>query len=168
MDADDTLDAGLFSAVFGQDIAQYQNAAQQYKDTSQQMQNQLQNAGMANSSGMFVIGGGAGGGGNGGGHYTVGWTDPRGVFGAGGSGGNSSMPPPLKTVTDINHPAMQPSLDVIENLWLVKYGDGWIKKETVLDDFYQVAAQRLANAHRMERHMDQNFITEHFRLICKS
>ena len=91
--------------------------------------------------------------------HTFGWTDPRGGFG-------KSNPPPLKPVTDINHPAMQPSLDIIENLWLVKYGDGWIKKETVLDDFYRVAAQRLANANRMER--DQNFTTEYFRLICKS
>ena len=128
-------------------------------DDTMQMQ-QMQNAGMVNSSsGTFVIGGGGGGSG---GRYALGWSDPREVF------GNSSMSPPLKPVTDINHPAMQPSLDVIENLWLVKYGDGWIQKETVLDDFYQVAAQRLANAHRMERHMDQNFITEYFRLICKS
>jgi len=51
---------------------------------------------------------------------------------------------------DIDHEAMQASLETLRNLWLAAYSNQWVRNSE-LDGFHYIAAHRLHKAHKMER-----------------
>jgi hypothetical protein len=50
-------------------------------------------------------------------------------------------------------PAWQASISTLENTWLAKFGSQWVDGALIENDlFFSVAAERLAHAHKIERH----------------
>lgn len=51
---------------------------------------------------------------------------------------------------DVDHEAMQADLTTLKNLWVVSYGNHWVRNGG-LEPFYYIAAHRLHKAGRMEK-----------------
>jgi hypothetical protein len=106
--------------------------------------------------------------------YQQGWTDPSGMFGAGGPstlGGTgigqqnwapspSQMIQPIprdfrqvQTTSDLDHAVFKTPVEDLVNIWLAKFGNDWVDKTEVLnDEFFEWAAMRLRNVGRLEEH----------------
>lgn len=81
--------------------------------------------------------------------YSHGWTDPRSVY-----GGRSY---PAFDVSDPHNEHYAPDMhdaatDVLENLWLVKFGDNSVKRDALVEAApeYRYIAHRLWKAKRLE------------------
>ena len=120
-------------------LSPYQNATQFDAQTA---------LGAMNTQGMgnvFYTGGGGGGGGT------------LGV--AMGGIQSQPLPPP-----DLESGAWAAAISELENLWLVKFGSKWVHAPE-LDEFYQVACERLIKVKKMESHHITSISTPVYRII---
>ena len=79
-----------------------------------------------------------------------------------GNGGNKQfepLPPP-----DLEAGAWAAAISELENLWLVKFGSKWVHAPE-LDEFYQVACERLIKVKKMESHHITSISTPVYRII---
>jgi hypothetical protein len=92
------------------------------------------------------------------------------VFYGGGGGGGSlgvamgggqfnPLPAP-----DLEAGAWAAAISELENLWLVKFGSKWVHAPE-LDEFYQVACERLIKVKKMESHHITSISTPVYRII---
>jgi hypothetical protein len=119
-------------------VSPYQNA---------QGMGQAQTAlGAMNTQGMGGVFYGGGGGG--------------GVLGVAMGGGQfNPLPAP-----DLEAGAWAAAISELENLWLVKFGSKWVHAPE-LDEFYQVACERLIKVKKMESHHITSISTPVYRII---
>jgi hypothetical protein len=93
-----------------------------------------------------------------------------GVFYGGGGGGGvlgvamgggqfNPLPAP-----DLEAGAWAAAISELENLWLVKFGSKWVHAPE-LDEFYQVACERLIKVKKMESHHITSISTPVYRII---
>lgn len=55
---------------------------------------------------------------------------------------------------DLDHEAAKVSLNVLSDMWVIRWQDKWVTKEQLVeDDFWRIAYVRLDNVNRLERHM---------------
>jgi hypothetical protein len=90
-------------------------------------------------------------------------------YGGGGSGGSlgvamgggqfNPLPSP-----DLESGAWAAAISELENLWLVKFGSKWVHAPE-LDEFYQVACERLIKVKKMESHHITSISTPVYRII---
>ena len=90
-------------------------------------------------------------------------------YGGGGSGGSlgvamgggqfNPLPSP-----DLESGAWAVAISELENLWLVKFGSKWVHAPE-LDEFYQVACERLIKVKKMESHHITSISTPVYRII---
>jgi hypothetical protein len=82
--------------------------------------------------------------------YNTGWTDPKSVF-------NAITPRSVgfsmeMTEEDLNHEAYNTPIATLQNLWLARFGAGWIDTDKLREElFFVIAVQRLLSAGRMDR-----------------
>lgn len=58
-----------------------------------------------------------------------------------------------KSGSELDHAVFKTSIEDLVNLWLARYGSGWIDKQEVLaDPFFEWAALRLRTVARLEEH----------------
>lgn len=70
------------------------------------------------------------------------------------------------TSDDLDHEAAKVSLDVLKNMWIMRWQDKWVgKDEIVEDDFWRIAFVRLENVNKMERHMLADNMQYVYRII---
>ena len=62
------------------------------------------------------------------------------------------MPLRRMTADDLNTPAGQASLEELADLWRARWGNKWVKRGEVDDEFYTIAAIRLVEAGKVEVH----------------
>jgi hypothetical protein len=59
-----------------------------------------------------------------------------------------------KKEIDLNHPALLPTLDELENIWAAKFGMSWVSKAEIEDsndaEFWSIVCKRLCKANRLE------------------
>ena len=90
-------------------------------------------------------------------------------YGGGGSGGSLGVAMgggqfnPLPS-TDLESGAWAAAISDLENLWLVKFGSKWVHAPE-LDEFYQVACERLIKVKKMESHHITSISTPVYRII---
>ena len=118
-------------------VSPYQNAAQ---FDAQKALGAMNTQGMGN---LFYGGGGGAGG--------------LGV--AMGGGQFTPLPTP-----DLEAGAWAAAISELENLWLVKFGSKWVHAPE-LDEFYQVACERLIKVKKMESHHITSISTPVYRII---
>lgn len=65
-----------------------------------------------------------------------------------------------------SHAAFKTSITALEDLWRAKYGNEWVDIYRIKqDEFYEVAAVRLAAVGRLEKHCLINPHAEVFKLV---
>lgn len=121
-----------------------------YQNNPYQGMGQAQSAlGAMNTQGMGTVFYGGGGSGGSGGSLGV----------AMGGGQFTSLPTP-----DLEAGAWAAAISELENLWLVKFGSKWVHAPE-LDEFYQVACERLIKVKKMESHHITSISTPVYRII---
>lgn len=59
----------------------------------------------------------------------------------------------IKSMTDLDHAVFKTDIETLVNLWIAKYGTGWVDKATVMDDeFFEFTVLRLRSIGRLEEH----------------
>lgn len=67
---------------------------------------------------------------------------------------------------DLDHEAAKVSLDVLKNMWIVRWQDKWVGRDELMDDdFWRIAFVRLENVNKMERHMLADNMQYVYRII---
>jgi hypothetical protein len=74
--------------------------------------------------------------------------------------GNGLDAPPV----NLEEGAWAAAISELENLWLVKFGSKWVHAPE-LDEFYQVACERLIKVKKMESHHITSISTPVYRII---
>lgn len=70
------------------------------------------------------------------------------------------------TAKDLDHEAAKVSLDVLKNMWIMRWQDKWVNKDEITeDDFWRIAYVRLDNVNRLERHMLADNMQYVYRII---
>jgi hypothetical protein len=63
-----------------------------------------------------------------------------------------TIPLPMLNMQDLEGPAGKASLEEVQDLWRARWGNAWVKRGEIADNFYTVCAQRLLSADRLEAH----------------
>lgn len=79
-----------------------------------------------------------------------------------GNGNNTQFEP--LPAPDLESGAWAAAVSELENLWLVKFGSKWVHAPE-LDEFYQVACERLIKVKKMESHHITSISTPVYRII---
>ena len=59
----------------------------------------------------------------------------------------------IKSMSDLDHAVFKTPIETLINLWIAKYGNDWVDKETVMDDeFFEYTVLRLRSIGRLEEH----------------
>lgn len=67
---------------------------------------------------------------------------------------------------DLDHEAAKVSLDVLKNMWIMRWQDKWVGKDEIIeDDFWRIAYTRLDNVNKLERHMLADNMQYVYRII---
>lgn len=67
---------------------------------------------------------------------------------------------------DLDHEAAKVSLNVLADMWVIRWQDNWVTKEQLVeDDFWRIAYARLDNVNRLERHMLADNMQYVYRII---
>lgn len=67
---------------------------------------------------------------------------------------------------DLDHEAAKVSLDVLKNMWLMRWQDKWVNKDEITeDDFWRIAFVRLENVNKLERHILADNMQYVYRII---
>lgn len=67
---------------------------------------------------------------------------------------------------DLDHEAAKVSLNVLSDMWVIRWQDKWVTKEQLVeDDFWRIAYVRLDNVNRLERHMLADNMQYVYRII---
>lgn len=70
------------------------------------------------------------------------------------------------TSKDLDHEAAKVSLDVLKDMWIMRWQDKWASKEEIIeDDFWRIAFVRLENVNKLERHMLADNMQYVYRII---
>lgn len=70
------------------------------------------------------------------------------------------------TAKDLDHEAAKVSLDVLKNMWLMRWQDKWVNKDEITeDDFWRIAFVRLENVNKLERHILADNMQYVYRII---
>lgn len=73
---------------------------------------------------------------------------------------------PTMTSKDLDHEAAKVSLDVLKDMWIMRWQDKWASKEEIMeDDFWRIAFVRLENVNKLERHMLADNMQYVYRII---
>lgn len=67
---------------------------------------------------------------------------------------------------DLDHEAAKVSLNVLSDMWVIRWQDKWVTKDQLVeDDFWRIAYVRLDNVNRLERHMLADNMQYVYRII---
>lgn len=67
---------------------------------------------------------------------------------------------------DLDHEAAKVSLDVLKNMWIMRWQDKWVNKDEITeDDFWRIAFVRLENVNKLERHILADNMQYVYRII---
>lgn len=70
------------------------------------------------------------------------------------------------TAKDLDHEAAKVSLDVLKNMWIMRWQDKWVSKDEITeDDFWRIAFVRLENVNKLERHILADNMQYVYRII---
>ena len=70
------------------------------------------------------------------------------------------------TSKDLDHEAAKVSLEVLSNMWVMRWQDKWVDKEELTeDDFWRIAFVRLENVNKLERHILADNMQYVYRII---
>jgi len=67
---------------------------------------------------------------------------------------------------DLDHEAAKVSLEILKDMWVIRWQDRWVNKnEIVEDDFWRIAFARLENVNKLERHILADTMQYVYRII---
>ena len=67
---------------------------------------------------------------------------------------------------DLNHEAAKVSLEILKDMWVIRWQDKWVTKEQLVeDDFWRIAFVRLENVNKLERHLLADNMRNVYRII---
>lgn len=67
---------------------------------------------------------------------------------------------------DLNHEAAKVSLEILKDMWVIRWQDRWVNKNEIAeDDFWRIAFARLENVNKLERHILADTMQYVYRII---
>lgn len=67
---------------------------------------------------------------------------------------------------DLDHEAAKVSLEILKDMWVIRWQDRWVNKNEIAeDDFWRIAFARLENVNKLERHILADTMQYVYRII---